>query len=166
MPLNSHIAKRQVQRQIYPDTSCLRIDSNTFCIQESPSMSATTQQHWCIGCWAKLDAKRKNCDRCGREFSSSDPSTYYCRPIGFLTGLDLHVVYLMLMMCPVALFLSWPFGVATLLFLMPQPMIVTRFIDKQHHKPDEKKLNIKRVLVNEACVSFIVTIAYIVNDRI
>ena len=30
MPLNSHAAKRQVQRQIYPDTSCLRIDSNTL----------------------------------------------------------------------------------------------------------------------------------------
>ena len=45
-------------------------------------------------------------------------------------------------------------------------MIVTRFIDEQHRKPGEKKLNIKRVFVNEACVAFIITIAYIVNGCI
>ncbi len=70
------------------------------------------------------------------------------------------------MMCPIALFLSWPFVAAIILFLIPQPIIVTRFIDKQHRKPDERKLNFKRVFVSEACVVFIVTIAYIANGRI
>ena len=45
-------------------------------------------------------------------------------------------------------------------------MIVTLFIDRQNRNPDEIKLNIKRVFVNEACVAFIVTIAYIVKSCI
>lgn len=126
-------------------------------------MSDAPEEHWCITCFAKLDSTLKACASCGREFSSSDPSTYYCRPVGFLTELDLHVVYLTIMMSLLGLFLPWPFVGATICFLIPQPMILTSFIDGLHHKPDERKLNNRRIIVNEACVAFVVTIACIVN---
>ncbi len=63
-------------------------------------------------------------------------------------------------MCPFGMLLPWPLFAAILLFLIPQPMIFTRVMDRRIRKADEKKLNANRFVVNEACVALIALIAY------
>jgi hypothetical protein len=129
-------------------------------------MSSVQEQKWCIGCWAKLDSELQTCKRCGRRFIASDRSSYYCRPVGYLSGLDLHVVYLSLMISLLGIVVPWPALSAIISFLIPQPMIVTHLVDRYHHKSDERKWNTNYIIVNEAFVAFLALATFAISAHI
>ncbi len=122
-------------------------------------MSDQENQMWCIGCWSKLEHGSEACEQCGRKFCSTNPATYYCRSVSYPSAIDLHVVYLSLMLGLPGLLIPWPFVTAIVLYLAPQPMIATHAITSYMHKPDEGKWNRAYILVNEAFVmTFALTI--------
>ncbi len=129
-------------------------------------MAIRAEAKWCIGCWRPLDDSAAACSHCSRPFSPTDRGSYYCRRLTYGSCLDLHVVYMSLMLA-LAIFLPWPLVVGGLVFLVPQSRILTHFfIDLLPHKPDERKRNHAYVIVNEAFVLLLAAFCFAVSSAI
>lgn len=113
-------------------------------------MQESQERMWCIGCWYELDPAVQECPKCGRVFSNSDRASYYSGPMSYWSCLDLHIISMCVLMCPLGVVCPWPLVAAACLFLVPQGIIFTHVI--QQARSDATKANTAYLVVNELLV--------------